>query len=111
MQQRYSIAIKRTQSLSYVSPAASGSALPEDSAVGDPGYDADSDDKPALKMETGTIIGQDGSTRISSDLEIQPGGHNAGGGAGVPGPPGPQGEPHNNTKCGNLGQVYSPHAL
>lgn len=75
-------------------PAALGEALPDDSAP---------EEKPQLKMETGTIIEKDGSTKINSDLEIQPGSN--GGGAGLPGPAGPPGSPGPQGPAGSQGQV------
>ena len=46
-------------------------------------------EEPKVKIDTETVIGQDGSTKITSDLEIHPSG--GGTGAGTPGPPGPAG--------------------
>lgn len=50
------------------------------------------EERPQLKMETDTIIDKDGSTKISSDLEINPS-KNCDEGTGVPGMPGPAGPP------------------
>lgn len=55
-------------------------------------------DQPQIQMKSDTLIGQDGNTKISSDVEIHPGaGGNTGGSslgpAGPPGPPGPEGPP------------------
>lgn len=65
-------------------------SVPDDSAMNVPD-DSAVEDQPKLKLETGTIIDKDGSTKISRDLEIQPSTNT--GGAGNPGPAGQAGSP------------------
>lgn len=49
--------------------------------------------EPQVKLETETTINKDGSTKITSDLEIKPRDQQGTENGGVAGPPGPQGPP------------------
>ena len=64
------------------------------------------EEKPHLRLQTDTVINQDGGTKIVSDLEIHPDKDtgNGGGEAGPPGPVGPAGPPGEDGPAGLPGQ-------
>lgn len=64
-------------------------------------------EEPAVKIGSETMIRQDGSTKITSDVEIHPSsqGKNSGAGSGPAGPPGPPGPP------GPAGPVVQPQGI
>ena len=61
--------------------------------------------QPQVRIGTGTVIGQDGNTKISSDLDLQPSMSGEQGPQGPQGPEGPVGAPGPEGPPGSQGEV------